>query len=214
MKSLTDQCKGSAFGTAAEAIEDTVIPRIKQSRPYKTYTGQLTLGDPEKYVTAMSVDVERYFRTHKAVPASASSYVFKTDLSSGEASASALDSDVTMGGTSGPEGGLAAVKTARTYKVSDESAPGGKRDVDRDELARGYEYGRTAVHIAESDENVTKLETIQSFEIIGFIPCEKVDHQTFINVIPGANWRYSTKDTSIWEQVASPWPSERTTKPR
>ena len=174
MKSLTDQCKESAFGTAAEAIEDTVIPRVKQSRPYKTYTGQLTLGDPEKYVTAMSIDVERYFRTHKAIPASANSFVVKSDLSNGEASASTLDDDAAMGGTSGAEGGLAAVKTVRTYKVNDESAPGGKRDVERDELARGYEYGRTAVHIAESDENVTKLETIQSFAIIGFIPCEKV----------------------------------------
>lgn len=174
MKKLTDQCKESAFGNAAEAIEDTVIPRVKQSRPYKTYTGQLTLGDPEKYATAMSIDVERYFRTHKAVPSSASSFVIRTDLSNGEASVSTVDDDVTMGGTPGPEGGLAAVKTARTYKVIDESAPGGKRDVDRDELARGYEYGRTAVHIAESDENVTKLETVQSFEIIGFIPCEKV----------------------------------------
>jgi ATP-dependent DNA helicase 2 subunit 2 len=175
LKSLTDQCKESAFGTAAEAIDDTLIPRVKQSRPYKTYTGQLTLGDPEKYVTAMSIDVERYFRTHKAVPASASSFVIRSDLSNGEASVSTLDDDVTMGGTSGPEGGLAAVKTARTYKINDESAPGGKRDVDRDQLARGYEYGRTAVHIAESDENVTKLETVQSFAIIGFIPCEKVD---------------------------------------
>jgi len=174
LKSMTDQCKESAFGTAAEAIEDALVPRVKQSRPYKTYTGQLTLGDPEKYMTAMSIDVERYFRTHKAVPVSASSFVIKSDLSNGEASASTLDDDVTMSGISGPEGGLAAVKTARTYKVNDESAPGGKRDVGRDELARGYEYGRTAVHIAESDENVTKLETIQSFTIIGFIPCEKV----------------------------------------
>ena len=174
MKSLTDQCKDNAFGTAAEAIDDTMVPRVKQSRPYKTYTGQLTLGDPEIYVTAMSIDIERYFRTHRAVPASASSFVIRSDLSIEEASVSTLDDDVAMGGTSGPEGGFAAVKTARTYKVNDESAPGGKRDVDRDELARGYEYGRTAVHIAESDENVTKLETIQSFTIIGFIPCEKV----------------------------------------
>jgi ATP-dependent DNA helicase 2 subunit 2 len=180
LKTLTDQCKESAFGTVAEAIEDTVIPRVKQSRPYKTYTGQLTLGDPEKYVTAMSIDVERYFRTHKAVLPSASSFVIRTDLPTGEASTSTIDDDVTMGGTSGPEGGLAAVKTSRTYKVNDDSAPGGKRDVDRDELARGYEYGRTAVHIAESDENVTKLETVQSFEIIGFVPCEKVYRITLL----------------------------------
>jgi ATP-dependent DNA helicase 2 subunit 2 len=178
---LTDKCKESAFGTAAEAIEDTVIPRVKESRPYKTYTGQLTLGDPETYVTAMSVDVERYFRTHKAMPASASSFVVRTDFSNEEASASTVDDDVTMDGTSGPESGLTAVKIARTYKVTDESAPGGKKDVDRDELARGYEYGRTAVHIAESDENVTKLETVHSFQIIGFVPSEKASCRTFLS---------------------------------
>ena len=142
------------------------MPRAKQTRPYKTYTGQLTLGDPEKYETAMRIDVERYFRTHKATPPSASSFVLREDLSNEEAS-----SDIPM---DGEESGLAAVKISRTYNVNDDSAPGGKRAVDRDELARGYEYGRTAVHIAESDENVTKLETFQCFTIVGFIPQEKV----------------------------------------
>lgn len=142
------------------------MPRAKQTRPYKTYMGQLTLGDPEKYETAMCIDVERYFRTHKATPPSASSFVLREDLSNEEASG-----DILM---DGGESGLAAVKTSRTYNVNDDSAPGGKREVDRDELARGYEYGRTAVHIAESDENVTKLETLQSFTIVGFIPQENV----------------------------------------
>lgn len=167
---MTDQCKEGVFGTAAEAIADSLIPHVKQSKPYKTYTGHLTLGDPEKYRTALSIDVERYFRTHLATPPSASSFVIKSDLANNEARSFDADEDITMGGA----GGLASVRTARTYKVIDESAPGGKRDVEREELARGYEYGRTAVHIAESDENVTKLETIQSFTIIGFIPCEKV----------------------------------------
>jgi ATP-dependent DNA helicase 2 subunit 2 len=167
LKTLTDQCEKSAFGTAAEAIEDTSIPRVKQTRPYKTYTGQLSLGDPEKYMTALCIDVERYFRTHRATAPTASSYVLQSDVANGESIVE--DYDLPDG-----EGGLAAVRNARTYKVDDESAPGGKRDVDRDELARGYEYGRTAVHIAESDENVTKLETTQSFTIIGFIPYEKV----------------------------------------
>lgn len=147
-----------------------MIPRVKEFRPYRTFIGQLTLGDPEKYETAMSIDVERYFRTHRAIPPSASSFVVRSDLANEEASSLDREDDAFMGGTSG----LTAVKTTRTYRVNDESAPGGKRDIDREELARGYEYGRTAVHIAESDENVTKLETIQSFTIIGFIPCEKV----------------------------------------
>ena len=74
-----------------------------------------------------------------------------------------------------PEGNdLSAVRNARSYKVSDPSAPGGKRDVDSMELSKGYAYGSTAVAISESEENVTKLETKQSFSIIGFVPSSKV----------------------------------------
>ncbi len=69
---------------------------------------------------------------------------------------------------------LASVSNTRTYKVVDETAPGGKKDVEREDLAKGYEYGRTAVHISESDENVTKLETQAGLEIIGFIPWSSV----------------------------------------
>ena len=159
-----------------------MVPRVKLTRPYKTYAGQLTLGDPEKYITAMCIDVERYFRTHRAAPASATSFVHKSNITNEEINESNIDIDSPLDSTSGGEGGLAAVKTTRTYKVVDESAPGGKRDVDRDELARGYEYGRTAVHIAEADENVTKLETVQSYTIIGFIPCEKVRPIMFLQV--------------------------------
>jgi ATP-dependent DNA helicase 2 subunit 2 len=66
------------------------------------------------------------------------------------------------------------VRSSRTYRVNDPSAPGGRRDIELEELARGYEYGRTTVHISESDENVTNFETTQSFSIIGFIPNDKV----------------------------------------
>ena len=73
-------------------------------------------------------------------------------------------------------GDLLAVRNARHYQVNSttEGAVEGKLEVDRDELAKGYEYGRTAVHISESDENVTKLETFSEFTIIGFIPWDKV----------------------------------------
>ena len=65
---------------------------------------------------------------------------------------------------------LAPVKSARTYQVNDEAAPGGKRDVEREDLARGYAYGSTAVHISESEWNVTKLETQAGLAILGFVP--------------------------------------------
>ena len=75
---------------------------------------------------------------------------------------------------------FSAVKQARTYKVNDPDAPGGKRDVEYESLAKGYEYGRTAVHISESEHNITKIETLKSFSIVGFIPYDKVsaDHTT------------------------------------
>jgi ATP-dependent DNA helicase 2 subunit 2 len=174
LKTLTESCNNGIFGTAAEAIDNLSIPEIKPTRPYLTYEGSLALGDPEKYPdTAMHIDVKRYFKTKIAKPVSASSFVTKTPIASTKSS-NTLISDVDM--TDAPANGdeLSAVRNARTYKVNDASAPGGKRDVVREELAKGYEYGRTAVHISDSDENVTRLETIKSFSIIGFIPSDKV----------------------------------------
>ncbi len=81
---------------------------------------------------------------------------------------------------------LAAVKNERKYVVKAvgdyPNAVDGKMTVGRDELARGYEYGRTAVPISEADENVTKLETFSEFTIIGFIPYDKVCLRT-LNLI-------------------------------
>ncbi len=132
-------------------------------------------------MSALCIDVERYPRTSIARPVTASQFVHRSDLSSGQPSSMQSSATVSPDGD-GIEGGqmpanpngLTSVKNTRTYQVVDEDAPGGKRDVDREELAKGYEYGRTAVHISESDENVTKLETKAALEIIGFIPMAKV----------------------------------------
>lgn len=190
-----DKCEKSVFGTAAEAVQDLSIPRVKDYRPYATFKGQLTLGDPQKYDTAMCIDIERYFRTKVAKPPSASSYVVAEMAGDNEG-------DVKMEDIAAQGDALTAVKNARTYKIVDESAPGGKRDVDRDDLAQGFEYGRTAVAIAESDQNITKLETVASFSIVGFIPAEKV-----ISILPSGyhfilahllTYLSSTSDISTW----------------
>ena len=179
LKNLVDGCSG-VVGTLEQAIVELGQPRLKSTRPVASYKGQLTLGDPEQYKSAMCIDVERYPRTMVAKGPSASQFVHSSDLSNGHAS---TQSSATMlpdgdplgaGQTAANPNGLTSVKNARTYQVIDESAPGGTRDVDRDELAKGYEYGRTAVHISESDENVTKLETKAALEIIGFVPMAKV----------------------------------------
>lgn len=114
----------------------------------------------------MCIYVERYFKTHIARPLTASTVVVKSEQAT--QSTQTLD-DYQMDGVE-----FSAVKQARTYKVNDPKAPGGKRDVEFESLAKGYEYGRTAVHISESEYNITKLETEKSFSIVGFVVRDKV----------------------------------------
>ena len=153
-----------------QAIEELSTPRIKPVRPFRSYEGPLTLGDPEKYPNAIILHVERYSKTKLARPPPASTVVMKSEHP-GPSQTQTLDGseDVGMSGV-----GFAGVKQVRTYRVNDPEAPGGKRDVAFEDLAKGYEYGRTVVPISESDLSVTKLETKKGFEIIGFIPFSNV----------------------------------------
>ncbi|KAG5934949.1 hypothetical protein E4U53_000573 [Claviceps sorghi] len=169
LKALSEQCMGGIFATIAEAIHEIDTPRVKSVKPYKTYEGPLVLGDPETLPSAMCIYVERYFKTHLARPLPASTVVVKSEQTS--QSTQTLDEDP-MDGVE-----FSAVKQARTYKVNDPDAPGGKRDVEFESLAKGYEYGRTAVHISESEYNITKLETEKSFSIVGFVFKDKVSEQ-------------------------------------
>ncbi|CAO1599934.1 ATP-dependent DNA helicase yku80 [Xanthoria calcicola] len=172
---LAESC-GGIFGTLQQAVEELGMPRLKTTRPVHSYKDQLTLGDPDEYDSAACIDVERYPRTMVRRPMAASRFVQKqgpTDGSTPSTGTVVHDGDIPMPDADGNE--LSGVKSSRTYQVLDEEAPGGKRDVDRDDLAKGYEYGRTAVHINESDENVTKLETQKKLEIIGFIPWANYD---------------------------------------
>ncbi|KAL9101014.1 MAG: hypothetical protein Q9163_003680 [Psora crenata] len=174
LKILTDGCDG-VFGTMQQAIEELGIPRLKTTRPVHSYKGQLTLGNPQEFDSAMCIDVERYPRVMVRRPLTASNYVQRSEFSNGhtstQSSATVLpDADGSSGTMTESQNPLAIVHNARTYQVVDEEAPGAKRDVNREDLAKGYEYGRTAVHISESDLNVTKLETQAGLEIIGFVP--------------------------------------------
>ncbi|KAK4973940.1 ATP-dependent DNA helicase yku80 [Elasticomyces elasticus] len=171
LKTLTEECNGS-FGTVAQAIGELGVPRMKEVRPVHSFKGFLTLGNAEEYSTAMHIPVERYPRTMVQRPPAASNFVIRSDLAPGEST----QSTATLIGDDGAGiGDLAAVKNARTYQVVDEDAPGGKRDVERDELAKGYEYGRTAVHISESDQNVTTYETSSGMDVIGFVTKEQFE---------------------------------------
>ena len=138
----------------------------------------MSLGDPETYDSAMCIDVERYPRTMVRRPQSASQFVLRSDYSNGQAAlveASTQSSNTFIEGGEGTnQSSLTSVRNARTYQITDPDAPGEKRDVPAEELAKGYEYGRTAVPISESDQSVTKLETQAALEIVGFIPWSNV----------------------------------------
>jgi ATP-dependent DNA helicase 2 subunit 2 len=182
LRSVTEKCNG-VFGTMAQAIEELDIPRLKTTKPVHSYRGTLTLGDPQNYDTALSIDVERFPRTMVAKPPSASAFVLRTD--SGGDQSKSPGSVVADGEEDAQKNGntLTNVRSNYSYTVMDVDAPGGKKDVQRDELAKGYEYGRTVVPISESDENITKLESEAAMEIVGFIPKDKVH----IHICSGQN---------------------------
>ena len=144
------------------------IPRVRTVRGIPSFKGFLQLGDPEQYATALRIPVERYYRTYTARAPSASSFVIRSGAAEGSAESSAAAKGQN-GGQGGQDGPLTNVRNIRTYQVDDKSAPGGKADVERENLAKGYEYGRTAVHISETDENITRLETYAAMDLVGFI---------------------------------------------
>ncbi|OAL30921.1 hypothetical protein AYO20_08506 [Fonsecaea nubica] len=149
---------GGMLGTMQEAIDELSRPQIKPVRPTPTYKGQLKLGDPTQYDTALAIDVERYFKTSVRRPPTASAYVVKPS--------SAEDDDAES---------FSNVHNLYKYRVKGEEYDGGSKVINREELARGYEYGRTAVPISESEQNITKLETEMTYDILGFIPAENVE---------------------------------------
>ncbi|KAK1497378.1 Ku70/Ku80 N-terminal alpha/beta domain-containing protein [Colletotrichum cuscutae] len=182
LRDFVSKCDNAQFATIAEAIDELDTPRLKPVKPYKTYDGPLTLGlakPPEDLKippTPAVINVERYFKTKQAKAPTASTVVVSAEPGPSQQ----LEGGDPMEGVESTSAGFAAVKSARAYKINDPDAPGGKRDVEFESLAKGYQYGRTAVAISESEWNVTKLETVKTFSIIGFIPCEK--YEPFLNM--------------------------------
>ncbi|KAL8689848.1 MAG: hypothetical protein Q9218_004568 [Villophora microphyllina] len=185
-KALVDSC-GGIMGTMQQAVEELGMPRLKATRPVPSYKGLLTLGDPAAYDSAACIDVERYPRTAIRRPMTASQFIHRSDPGDDDIKSSMTflgdgDTEMPDANANANAGDLSNVKNSRTYQVPDETAPGGKKDVDREDLAKGYEYGRTAVHISETDENVTKLETQAALELIGFIPWANYDRYMSMSV--------------------------------
>ncbi|PBP26561.1 putative ATP-dependent DNA helicase II subunit 2 [Diplocarpon rosae] len=173
LKRLTESCKDADFATVAEAIDSLATPSVKKIKIFKHFEG---LGDFTKYPeSAMFIDVQRYFKIKQAKPPSASNYASRAAAAPGQSFNTAQD-DTEM--VDAP--GLATIKTSVKYQVADTTAEGGKLDVERKDLAKGYYYGSTAVPFSEDDYNTTKFESKQSLSIIGFIPSDK--YERFLNM--------------------------------
>ncbi|KAJ5748451.1 uncharacterized protein N7511_010147 [Penicillium nucicola] len=178
LRVLAEDCDG-VYGTLEQAVSELDIPRIKVTKSMPSFKGHLQLGNSEEYETAIRIPVARYFRTYVAKPPSASSFVLRSGTEAEQDSAPGSQAP-------GESDTLTTVRMSRIYQINDPNAPGGKTDVERDDLAKGYQYGRTAVAIEQTDENVTNLETFAGMEIIGFIQSDKYDrylHMSNTNVI-------------------------------
>jgi ATP-dependent DNA helicase 2 subunit 2 len=155
----------------SKAIADISVPSIKSVRPVTTYKGTLTLGDVARFPdTSLLLEVERYPKIMPVKAPSAKNVVVKPEFSSGTVGPSAPPAMAKQEDDSL----AAAVKRARSYQVEDASAPGGKRDVDGEQLERGYEYGRTAVNVSKEDMEVATIPTRQCLDIVGFVSAKTV----------------------------------------
>ena len=173
LKELVAGCDG-VFGTLDFAVSELGIPRLKSTRLIPSFKGNLLLGNSEEFESAMTIAIERFPRTMVAKAPSASNFAIKVDEeSSNEPQDRPLEQELREQGESG-ESSMSLLRSNRAYHIKDDSAPGGKKDVDKDQLEKGYEYGRTAVHISKSDETVIKFEAEPSLEILGFVPLSKV----------------------------------------
>ena len=149
-------------------------------RPIASYKGTLALGDSLHDDTALNIDVERYPRTFLARPISAHNFVSKVKpvgLVEGDAAVGPSSSKPpakkalqTQGSGEDDEAGMTAVKIERAYMVPDGDKAGGKKEVNREELDKGYMYGKSVVPISKTDEECVVMETSPAFEILGFVP--------------------------------------------
>ncbi len=189
------------FGTMAQAVEELQEPRLQPPKPYRTYAGTLTLEDPENPKSTLSINVERYFKTRLARPPTASSVVVKTEPRGPTQSTETLDK---MEGVEHTGVTFSAVRDTRTYKINDPDAPGGKRDVEVESLAKGYEYGKTAVYFDEAEQNITAFETEPGFSILGFIKSSNVRGHDPISWLESIADGRSMSPSSTWGTRVSP----------
>ncbi|KAI9929275.1 ATP-dependent DNA helicase II subunit 2 [Aspergillus wentii] len=186
LRSLVEDCDG-VYGTLEQAVSELDIPRVKAVRVQANFKGHIQLGNPGEYDTAIRIPIERYYRTYAAKPPTASSFAPRSEVQPEQEEAESSTTATAQQDSQPVEGSsLTSIRNLRTYQIADESAPGGKVDVEQEDLAKGYEYGRTVVHIDKTDENITTLETYAAMELLGFVQSEKYDrymHMSTTNIL-------------------------------
>lgn len=171
LKELADM-SGGVYGTLAQAIDELGQPRVKTTRPIASFKGALTIGSPSnQYGNTLSIAVERYPKVMVRKPPSASIVRPQMVQPRTQSSVTIIEDEAMDLDENGDSG---AIKSERHYFVEDETEPGGRRDIEYEELVRGYEYGRSIVPLSESEQNITRLETDPCLDILGFISNQKV----------------------------------------
>src|SRR5271169_713844 len=93
------------FATMVEVVSSISSPRVRPVRPVPSYRGVLTIGSPDLFPNdAICIDIERYPRTKRATPLSASKYV----PPAAQATQTQPAADAIQGGS---------VALQRTYKI-------------------------------------------------------------------------------------------------
>ena len=171
LKQVADT-SGGVYGTLTQAIDELGQPRVKTTRPIASFKGAMTIGSPSnQYGSTLSIAIERYPKVMVRKPPSASTVRIQSAQRRTQSSLTILEEgamDLDENGDSG------AIKSERHYFVDDETEPGGRHDVEYEELVKGYEYGRSIVPISESEQNITRLETEPCLDILGFITSQEV----------------------------------------
>ena len=143
------------FATMAEVIAwKSSHPLVKPVRPVPSYRGVLTIGSPDLFPgDAICIDVERYPRTKRATPLSASKYVPPP----AQATQTQPSADAIQGGS---------VALQRTYKIKKGEE---EVEVSKEELDKAYLYGQTIVYMSDADAAVLMLQTTADLGILGFV---------------------------------------------
>ncbi|KAF2668511.1 SPOC domain-like protein [Microthyrium microscopicum] len=161
-----------------KAVSELGIPSHRTVRAVTTYKGTLTIGHIGKFEEqSMKIEIQQWPLIMPATAQSAKTFLVQREDKEGEHAGGSAESSATLQQSAPKEGEETLLPSKRTYgkQIEDPTAPGGKIDVDKEQLEKGYVYGRTAVHIGTDDMGVVNLDTEAGLEVVGFVARDKFD---------------------------------------